>query len=84
MVPCCPSTLECLPPCPLSSHIPSSWAEVAARSSPAQAAQLLTEAGQAYRAALEREEDALTWSNMADALVQVGGWGWGLCGWLVH
>ncbi|KAI7840309.1 hypothetical protein COHA_006091 [Chlorella ohadii] len=48
----------------------SSWAEVAARSSPAQAAQLLGQAGEAYRAALQREEDALTWSNLADALVQ--------------
>lgn len=46
---------------------------MAARSSPAQAAQLLGQAGEAYRAALQREEDALTWSNLADALVQVGG-----------
>lgn len=50
---------------------------MAARSSPAQAVQLLSQAGEAYRAALEREEDALTWSNLADALVQVGSVGRG-------
>ena len=32
---------------------------------------LLQQAAESYRAALQREEDALTWSNLADALVQL-------------
>lgn len=48
----------------------STWAEIAARRDPAHAISLLCQAGEAYQAALQREEDALSWSNLADALVQ--------------
>lgn len=43
---------------------------MAARRDDPAAAALLQRAASSYRAALEREEDALTWSNLADALVQ--------------
>ncbi|KAL4432839.1 hypothetical protein ABPG77_008165 [Micractinium sp. CCAP 211/92] len=48
----------------------STWAEVCARRDQPQALQLLKRAAEAYKAALQREEDALTWSNLADCLVQ--------------
>jgi tetratricopeptide (TPR) repeat protein len=48
----------------------STCAEVAARGDVAAALPLLEQAAGAYEAALRREEDALTWSNLADALVQ--------------
>lgn len=48
----------------------AAWAEVAARREAPAALPLLAEACEAYRCALRREEDALSWSNLADALVQ--------------
>ncbi|KAL4458065.1 hypothetical protein ABPG75_012930 [Micractinium tetrahymenae] len=48
----------------------STWAEVCARRDANQSLQLLQQATEAYQAALQREEDALTWSNLADCLVQ--------------
>ncbi|PSC72882.1 hypothetical protein C2E20_4035 [Micractinium conductrix] len=48
----------------------STWAEVCAWRDAAQAVQLLQQATESYQAALQREEDALTWSNLADALIQ--------------
>lgn len=48
----------------------SSWAEVCAKKDAGQAVQLLQQATEAYQGALQKEEDALTWSNLADCLVQ--------------
>ncbi|KAK9838501.1 hypothetical protein WJX81_003740 [Elliptochloris bilobata] len=44
-------------------------AEAERASGGGRAGAMLAEAAQAYRAALEQEEDALTWSNLADTLV---------------